>query len=53
MFFFLFDDSSKTPDYSNVSEAILSAIKKLMDGVMDIRYEKMIRVFSLEKKLGT
>lgn len=35
MFFFLFDDNSKTPDYSNVSEAILSAIKKLMDGVMD------------------
>lgn len=41
MFFFFFDDSSKTPDHSNVSEAILSVIKKLMDGVMDnVLYKK-------------
>lgn len=35
MFFFFFDDNSKITDYNSVSEAILSVIKKLMDGVMD------------------
>ncbi len=34
-FFFFFDDNSSRPDYNSVSAAILSIIKKLMDGVMD------------------
>ena len=34
-FFFFFDDNSSRPDFDNVSAAILSVIKKLMDGVMD------------------
>ncbi len=29
--FFFFDDNSNKPDHNNVSEAILSVIKKLMD----------------------
>lgn len=35
MFFFFFDDNSNKPDHNSVSEAILSVIKRLMDGVMD------------------
>jgi len=34
-FFFFFDENSSRPDFENVSAAILSIIKKLMDGVMD------------------
>lgn len=35
MFFFYFDENSKRPDYGSVSAAILSVIKKMMDGVMN------------------
>ena len=34
MFFFFFDDNSNKPNHTNVSEAILSVIKKLPEGVM-------------------
>ena len=35
MFFFDFEKKDDTPNYNNVSEAILNVIKKMMDGVMD------------------
>lgn len=35
MFFFFFDDNSNKPDHNSVSEAILTVIKNLMDGVMN------------------
>lgn len=34
-FFFFFDENSDKPDHASVSEAILSVIKNLMDGVMN------------------
>lgn len=54
MFFFYFDENSDKPDYSNVSEAILSVIKKLMDGVLDnvlYRHPFVAEVFHRDKPL--
>lgn len=54
MFFFFFDENSKKQDYTNASEAILSVIKKLMDGVMDnvlFKHPFIAEDFSKDKPL--
>lgn len=54
MFFFFFDDNSNKPDHNNVSEAILSVIKKLMDGVMNnvlFKHPFIVEDFSKDKPL--
>ena len=54
MFFFFFDENSTKQDYTNASEAILSVIKKLMDGVMDnvlFKHPFIAEDFSKDKPL--
>lgn len=54
MFFFFFDDNSNKPNHTNVSEAILSVIKKLMEGVMYnvlIKHPFIAEDFSKDKPL--
>ena len=54
MFFFFFNDNSNKSDYNSVSEAILSVIKKLMDGVMNnvlFKHPFIAEEFSKDKPL--
>lgn len=54
MFFFFFDDKSNKTDYNRVADAILSVIKKLMDGVMNnvlFKHPFIAEEFSKDKPL--